>query len=254
MTAETLHPPQASCFTQPVGALIPTTLVDYPGRVAASLFLTGCNLRCPYCHNGALVLQDERLDQLVSIEQTLAHLKKRRAVLTGFVISGGEPLLYPHLAALITEAKSLGYRIKLDTNGTLPERLRTLMEKSDTAPDFIAMDLKTAPDRYALLTPHCTDSDTNDIARRLSETISLLAALPADRREWRTVLVPPLVGKTDIAALAALLPADASWQLTSFRNDRCLDPAYDIIAPYTDAETATLVGYARSLRAGAALR
>ena len=252
MTLPVPRPTRESSFTQPVGALVPTTLVDFPGCVAASLFLTGCNLRCPYCHNGDLVLHHVSAGQLVSLEQTLAHLKKRRAVLTGFVISGGEPLLFPHLATLIAEAKSLGYHIKLDTNGTLPGRLRMLMENPATAPDFIAMDIKTAPDRYALLEPH--PNSIPDITQRLAESARLIATLPADRREWRTVLVPPLVGKSDIAAMAARLPADASWQFAPFRNDHCLDAQYDTIAPYTDAQTDDLIAYAQSLVAGAALR
>ncbi|MDE5613323.1 MAG: anaerobic ribonucleoside-triphosphate reductase activating protein, partial [Treponemataceae bacterium] len=206
MTLPVPRPTRESSFTQPVGALVPTTLVDFPGCVAASLFLTGCNLRCPYCHNGDLVLHRVSAGQLVSLEQTLAHLKKRRAVLTGFAISGGEPLLFPHLATLIAEAKSLGYNIKLDTNGTLPDRLRMLMENPATAPDFIAMDIKTDPDRYTILEPH--PNAIPDIAQRLVESARLIATLPADRREWRTVLVPPLVGKSDIAAMAALLPAE----------------------------------------------
>lgn len=245
-------PPRKSSFAQPVGALVPTTLVDFPGRVAAALFLTGCNLRCPYCYNGDLVLHNAPAGQLVSLEQTLAHLKKRQSVLTGFVISGGEPLLFPYLATLITEAKSLGYKIKLDTNGTLPDRLRTIMETPATVPDFIAMDIKTAPDRYALVKPQ--DGGMPDIAQRLAASARLIAALPADRREWRTVLVPPLVRKSDIAAMAALLPADASWQFAPFRNGHCLDAQYDTVAPYTDAQTDVLITYAQSLIAGAALR
>ena len=252
MTPPAPRLPRESSFTQPVGVLVPTTLVDFPGRVAASLFLTGCNLRCPYCYNGDLVLHRVSARQLVSLEQTFAHLKKRRSVLTGFVISGGEPLLFPHLATLIAEAKSLGYHIKLDTNGTLPDRLRTLMENPATAPDFIAMDIKTAPDRYAILEPH--PDAIPDITQRLAESAWLIATLPADRREWRTILVPPLVGKSDIAAMAALLPADASWQFAPFRNDHCLDAQYDTIAPYTDAQTDDLIAYAQSLVAGAALR
>lgn len=252
MTPPAARPQQESSLTQPVGALVPTTLVDFPGRVAASLFLTGCNLRCPYCYNGDLVLHRVPAGSLVSLEQTLAHLKKRRAVLTGFVISGGEPLLFPHLATLIAEVKSLGYHIKLDTNGTLPDRLRTLMENPATAPNFIAMDIKTAPDRYTILKPH--PDDIPDIAQRLAESARLIATLPDDRREWRTVLVPPLVGKSDIAAMAALLPADANWQFAPFRNDHCLDAQYDTIVPYTDAQTDDLIAYAQSLIAGAALR
>lgn len=244
----------------PVGALIKTTLVDFPGRVASSLFLKGCNLRCPYCYNGALVDSSrasqtdsaETTEPLSTIEEVLSHLEKRRNVLTGFVISGGEPLLFPHLAELIIRAKSLGYTIKLDTNGTLPDRLQAIMQNPATAPDFIAMDIKTNPTRYDILAPH--ESVSNTIAEKLAKSIQLISTLSADAREWRTVLVPPLVQKDDIAAIAKLLPADASWQFAQFRNEQCLDARYNDIAPYTDAQANELVAYARTMIARARLR
>ena len=252
-------------FTKPIGALIKTTLVDFPGRVAASLFLKGCNLRCPYCYNWELI--DATLGSgaqaadsgngadtgvgLSTLEEVLAHLEKRRNVLTGFVISGGEPLLFPYLKELILHAKGLGYRIKLDTNGTLPERLQAIVDNPDTRPDFIAMDIKTAPNRYGLVQGN---ADIDGIAEKLEKSIGIISSLPAESREWRTVLVPPLVGKDDIAEMARLLPKDASWQFAQFRNENCLAPAYNDIAPYTDAEAADLVAYAQSLISGARLR
>mgnify|MGYP002626941754 CR=1 FL=1 len=319
--------------TTPVGALIKTTLVDFPGRVACALFLTGCNLRCPYCYNGALVTGSESPEQLTTLGDVLAHLEKRRAVLSGFVISGGEALLYPALPILIQRAKALGYAVKLDTNGTLPDRLAAHIADSATRPDFIAMDLKTSPARYAELLPNAlsgtaatatptvhtntrsesatgaqkaTPSPTSappqatpalaescpttaphsapplsihgaattastapaantaqfaspapaaDYAVRLAESAALIArAYAPDAREWRTVLVPPLVQRADIAAMAELLPPDASWQFAQFRNENCLDSRYNDIFPYSDAEAAALVTYAQSLVAGASLR
>lgn len=255
-------------FTKPIGALIKTTLVDFPGRVAASLFLKGCNLRCPYCYNWELI--DTTLGSgaqaaesgssadtgvgLSTLEEVIAHLEKRRNVLTGFVISGGEPLLFPYLAELISHAKGLGYRIKLDTNGTLPDRLQTIVENPDTRPDFIAMDIKTAPNRYDLVTKQPRASESNGLVEKLTESVRLISTFPADAREWRTVLVPPLVGKDDIAEMARILPKDASWQFAQFRNENCLNPAYNEIAPYTDAEATELVAYAQSLISGAQLR
>ena len=252
-------------FSEPTGALIKTTLVDFPGRVASSLFLKGCNLRCPYCYNWELI--DASLGSnanvsepvseapLSTINEVLSHLEKRRNVLTGFVISGGEPLLFPHLADLISEAKKLGFKIKLDTNGTLPERLQTIMENPATAPDFIAMDIKTSPERYGIVTPHAKKSaSVQDIAEKLARSASLIATLPSTSREWRTVLVPPMVKKEDIDAIAALLPKDASWQFAQFRNENCLDASYNDIAPYTDAQATELVSYARTLISGAQLR
>ena len=268
----------------PLGALIKTTLVDFPAHVACALFLTGCNLRCPYCYNGALVTGSEKAQNLASFGDVLQHLKKRRDVLSGFVISGGEALLHPALPELIKSAKALGYKIKLDTNGTLPLRLSALVSDSSTRPDFIAMDIKTAPARYGELLPQARPpADTTDAgspagaapasqaerptpspaaagtapdyAARLAESIEFITReyAPGDR-EWRTVLVPPLVQKADIKAMAALLPPDASWQFASFRADNCLDSSYNSIAPYSDRAAAELVAYAKKLVPGAALR
>ena len=111
-----------------LGALVKTSLVDYPGRVSAALFTLGCNLRCPYCYNGHLVTGAAYLSaEAVTLDAVLEHLEKRRAVLSGFVISGGEPLLCPELPRLICGARSLGYKIKVDTNGTLSQKLQHLL-------------------------------------------------------------------------------------------------------------------------------
>jgi pyruvate formate lyase activating enzyme len=179
-----------------LGVLVKTSLVDYPGRVAAALFTTGCNLRCPYCYNGPLVLgAPAHSDEALTLEDVLSHLEKRCSVLTGFVISGGEPLLCPELPRLIRGARSLGYKIKLDTNGTLSEKLSELLNTPDLRPDFIALDVKTSPDRYSEL------SGSPPASTVLLQSIRLVAALPPDAREFRTVLVPGLVGQADIATL-----------------------------------------------------
>ncbi len=239
-------------LTSPAGALIKTTLVDYPGRVACTIFLKGCNLRCPYCYNGAIVhgLDDP---SFVSAETAVAHLEKRKKVLTGFVISGGEPLLNPLTPYLIREAKKRGYKIKLDTNGTLPDLLKNIIENTETKPDFIALDIKTSPEKYAeLLAP--ADSRQNNFADKLQQSVKIVSAYPSDKREFRTVLVPPLVASEDIQNIAKILPPDASWQFAQFRNENCLNPEYNKIAPYIDAELKALVSQAKTIIPGAALR
>ena len=124
---------------------IKTTLVNYPGKVAAALFLPGCDLRCPYCHNPELVLNTA--DDLVDIEEILAYLEKRRGLLQGVCISGGEPLVHEDLGELAKAIKDMGYLLKIDTNGTFPDRILSL------EPDFIAMDIKTVPEKYPMLSP-----------------------------------------------------------------------------------------------------
>ena len=245
------------------GVLVKTTLVDFPGRVASSLFLRGCNLRCPYCYNAGLVLGGEAAadDVYATAEEVFLHLEKRKNVLTGFVVSGGEPLINPLTSYLVSYAKALGYRVKLDTNGTLPDELNALIEDDTMRPDFIAMDIKTSPSRYGELLGSLKTQDKStaakiaeDFSSRIAAAARLTSSLPPSSREWRTVLVPPLVTKRDIREMAALLPSDASWRFAQFRNENCIDPAYNDIAPYSDAEAASLVAYAKTFIEDSELR
>ena len=244
-------------LNEPAGVLVKTTCVDFPGRLAGSFFLKGCNLRCPYCYNTGLILGTYADDSLNTIEELFSHLEKRQGILSGLVISGGEPLLNPYTPLIITKAKELGYQIKLDTNGTLPEKLSALIQNPDLKPDFIAMDLKTSPERYANLicgnkSPFAGKKDYFE--KVLCESAKLVATYPADSREWRTVLVPGLVTKQDLNKMAKLLPKDASWQFAQFMNKNCLDPSYNEIYPYSDNEIKELIDYAKTLIPGAALR
>ena len=238
------------------GVLIKTSLVDYPGHVACAVFLHGCNLRCPYCYNTELVTgRIDSVEGISTVQEILNHLEKRRNVLTGFVLSGGEALLSPYLELLITEAKKLGYLIKIDTNGTNPEKLEFLLNSPELKPDFVAMDLKTSPQKMKLLAPHIKDdSAIHALADKVKRTAALISALPANSREFRTVLVPPLVSADDIKEMAHILPKNASWQFAQFRNENCIDPLYTNISPYTQAEAEALVETAAAIIPGAVLR
>lgn len=121
------------------------TLLDYPGRVACTVFLGGCDFRCPYCHNAELL--EGPMPAETDAEGLLAFLQKRRGLLDGVCITGGEPLLRPDLGALLAPIKELGFLVKLDTNGTHPDRLRRLAEAGLV--DYAAMDVKNNPGRYA---------------------------------------------------------------------------------------------------------
>jgi pyruvate formate lyase activating enzyme len=233
----------------PLGTLIKTTLIDYPGRVAASLFLHGCNLRCPYCYNTDLVTGSFDAYRPVTAEELFAHLEKRRAVLTGFVISGGEPLISPWLEALITGAKDLGYQIKIDTNGTRPEELAKITGTEKFRPDFVAIDLKTAPSRYSEL------GWEEHMASSIRCSLKLIENMDKNiRREYRTVLVPGLVTREDIPEMASLLPRDASWKFAPFRPGTCVDPDLNEQVPYTEGEMQHLVAFAQEFIPGAELR
>lgn len=121
------------------------TLLDYPGLVACTVFTGGCNLRCPFCHNSSLVLP-ERLSQDTDKAEVLAFLKKRAGTLDGVAITGGEPLLHRDIDSFLCKVRELGYKIKLDTNGTFPDRLADIVERGLV--DRVAMDIKNSPTLY----------------------------------------------------------------------------------------------------------
>ncbi len=120
------------------------TLLDFPGRVACTVFLGGCDLRCPYCHNAELI--DGSAPAVMDDGELLAFLKKRAGLLDGVAVTGGEPLLRD-IAPLLRAVRALGYAVKLDTNGTHPARLRALLDEGLV--DYVAMDVKNSPERYA---------------------------------------------------------------------------------------------------------
>lgn len=121
-----------------------TTLLDYPGQVAATIFLGGCNFRCPFCHNSGLLEDDAKA--LFSQEEILEFLKKRKGILEGVCITGGEPTLNKDLKSLIGKIRELGYLVKLDTNGSQPEVLKELVLKKQL--DYVAMDIKAGKGHY----------------------------------------------------------------------------------------------------------
>lgn len=124
------------------------TLLDYPGRTACTVFLSGCNFRCPFCHNAPLLQGDtgDAMDE----DALLMFLKKRQGVLDGVAVTGGEPLLRQELPSLLEKIKALGYAVKLDTNGAVPERLEAIVQAG--LADYVAMDVKNSPERYAQTT------------------------------------------------------------------------------------------------------
>lgn len=232
--------------TVPIGALVKTSLVDYPKKVSSALFLHGCNLRCPYCYNKDLVTGSIDDFDSVTLDDVLSHLQKRKNVISGFVISGGEPCLSPYVDSLIKQAHILGYKVKLDTNGTFPEKIKELLSDKNTSPDFIAIDIKSSLDKYSIL--GCSSIN------KIEESIRIISQLPAENREFRTVLVPALVDSNNILKIAYLLPKDASWQFANFKPGNCLEEDYNKIIPYTQTQVNELVNLAKTVIKGAAIR
>lgn len=244
--------------------LLKTSLVNFPGRVCAAVFLPGCNLRCPYCHNAELAQAsivtgpivsnaDDEHSDYVDISEVYTHLEKRSRVLGGLAISGGEPLLSPALNDLIKKAKSLNLEVKIDTNGTLPERLKTILNDPELRPTMIAIDVKTSPEKYGLL----AIEEQAGIAqgKALKESLHILkkdyevfAGTKNELKvEYRTVLVPGIVDETDIRTIASLLPKTAVWRLANFVPGHCLDQDYDSLDPFSPTRLETLVHLAQSL-------
>lgn len=123
------------------------TLLDYPGVVACTVFTAGCNFRCPFCHNAMLVLPEQIDDECLTDDEVFGFLKKRRGVLDGVAVTGGEPLLHADMPEFLARVKELGYKIKLDTNGLNPELLSEIVKNKLV--DRVAMDIKNAPEEYA---------------------------------------------------------------------------------------------------------
>ena len=192
---------------------IKTTLINYPGKVAAALFLPGCDLRCPYCHNPELVLGTA--DDLVDIDEILAYLEKRRGLLQGVCISGGEPLVHPDLGELVAAIKGMGYLVKIDTNGTFPDRILGL------EPDFIAMDIKTVPEKYPMLSP-VQDASLPDKIRQSIEIIKKSGI----EHEFRTTVAPGVVDMKDIGDICKLLSGAQYYVLAGYVPGHTLDPSF----------------------------
>lgn len=157
------------------------TLLDYPGKVACTVFLPGCNFRCPFCHNGQLL--EGKQDILMDDGELLIFLSKRKGLLDGVCITGGEPTLQPELVSLIAQIKSMGFAVKLDTNGSHPDVLKDLV--SQNLLDYAAMDIKNSPDAYTRTAGACVQ------LQQIEESIRFLAEDRVDY-EFRTTVVDQL--------------------------------------------------------------
>lgn len=196
-----------------IGGLQKVSMIDYPGKLSAVLFLSGCNFRCPYCHNPALARGE--MGGKMAEEDVLAYLDARRDLLDGAVISGGEPTLQKDLPNLCRTIKALGYAVKLDTNGSFPDRLQALIQ--DRLIDFVAMDVKTDPDHYA---PSLCASN-QAAAIRASIKLIMASGLPY---EFRTTCFRPLVSARKMGRIAVLLKGAKVYAIQKFCAKETLDP------------------------------
>ena len=196
------------------------TLLDYPGRVACTVFLGGCDYRCPFCHN--FELADGSARPVMEEEELLAFLEKRRGLLDGVALTGGEPLLHPGLPALIRRIRDMGYAVKLDTNGAHPEGLEALLSRGLV--DYVAMDIKNSPRKYALT----AGLERLDI-EPVRHSVRLLMGGGADY-EFRTTVVDELHEPEDFEAIGEWIAGARRYFLQVFA-DRESVPFGNLHAP-----------------------
>ena len=185
------------------------TLLDFPGKIACTVFAGGCNFRCPFCHNASLVLGDRLSESpTLSEEDFFAFLKKRRGMLEGVCVSGGEPSLYPDIIPFLIKIKELGYSVKLDTNGYRPRVIREAMAAG--AVDYFAMDIKNSRESYAR-TVGLSDFDIS----KIEESVSALMSGSVDF-EFRTTLVRELHSEDDVLSIAKWIRGSEKYFLQTF--------------------------------------
>ena len=207
------------------GGLQKLTLLDYPEHVACTLFTVGCNLRCPFCHNYSLVACDYDKLEYITEQDALEFLRKRKNVLEGVCITGGEPLLQSGIAEFLQQVKEMGYKVKLDTNGVNTNKLRRLIEAKLV--DYVAMDIKNSKDMYHK-TCGCLVDPCN-----IDESIELLKSGVVDY-EFRTTVTGTFHSDKSIEDMAQWLVGAKRWYLQQFVNSGDL---IDSTVVGVDAET-----------------
>ena len=202
---------------------VKTSLVDWDGCVAATMYLAGCNFRCPFCHNRDLVLSPETLDE-IPMAQIQEYLKSNKDFIDGVVITGGEPTIHAELPDLVKQVRDGDMGIKLDTNGSNPEMISDLLDAGML--DYVAMDLKGP-----------VNSKYSDLAgvsapiEKIKESISLIMDSSIDY-EFRTTIVPVLLTEADIEAMAAYIGGARKYVLQQFRPKNTIDTNLAVIDPY----------------------
>lgn len=212
------------------------TLIDFPGKIACTIFSIGCPFRCPFCHNKELVLPDLTKKQpRISQEEIFNFLKEKRGLLDGVCITGGEPTIHEDLPDFCRKLKDLGFLVKLDTNGYDPERVKKLIDEKLI--DYLALDVKAPKEKYGKLIGIDNKVFVKIIVQNIERSVEILKEGKIDF-EFRTTVVPTLLEREDILEigkwLSSLSPGQKlpKYYLQNFRPEKTLDPSFEKIKPY----------------------
>jgi len=213
-----------------IGGFQKVTLLDYPGKIAATIFFAGCNFRCGFCHNPDLV-EIKAKSKFIPEKEVLAYLKKRQGLLEAVCLGGGEPLLQTDLGKFLAPIKTLDYLIKIDTNGFNFKLLKELIAQKLI--DYIAMDIKSGADNYQAVTNSTLDF------KNIKESIKVVmsSGLPY---EFRTTILPKFHDLVEIEKIAKMIEGADNYFLQNFRNRKTLDPSFKNERAFTDCKLAKL--------------
>ena len=215
----------------PIKGVQRLSLIDYPGRLCATIFLGGCNFRCPYCYNRDLVLEPDKLAS-VPLEKVLSFLRENGWGLDGVVITGGEPTIWPDLPELCSAFKEEGLLVKLDTNGTNPEMLEELV--SSGLVDYVAMDVKAplTPEKYSL----ACGVRAEPFLPKIRRSIEALLSSDVDY-ELRTTVVPTIHAPGDVKAICEAIRGCRRYVIQAFKPlGPTIDPRFTDMRPFSEAE------------------
>ncbi|OGZ32510.1 MAG: anaerobic ribonucleoside-triphosphate reductase activating protein [Candidatus Portnoybacteria bacterium RIFCSPLOWO2_12_FULL_39_9] len=231
-----------------IGGLEKLSLIDYPGKIAATVFVAGCGFRCGWCHNSELVLPEKIRNQPEIEEKDLFDfLDFRKGLLEGVCLTGGEPSLYSDLPVFIKKIKQKGFLVKLDTNGSNPKMLKKLLE--ERLLDFVAMDIKSSPEKYPqaigmweakLPTSKCGKLSFPHLSDNIQKSVDLIRQSKIDY-EFRSTIIPGLIDKKEIKKIGQWIRGAKCFALQQFRPEKTLDKAFQKIRPYSENKLKALV-------------
>lgn len=224
-----------------IGGLQKTTLIDYPKKIACTVFLIGCNFRCPFCYSAELVLPEKIKKQpRISEKDFFNFLKERREYLEGVVICGGEPTIHSDLSDFLSKIKKLGYAIKLDTNGSNPQMIRKLI--SLNLIDYLAMDIKAPLKKEKYQKSNGVKIDLE----KIKESINIIKKSNIDY-EFRTTVVPTIHTLEDIKQMANDIAPAKRYFLQNFRSEKTLDKNFLKIKPFSEYDLQKIVEEIKNL-------